>query len=1369
MTPSNFLLSAQLSVLSPPAHIVSIPLQTSRQNLPLPTIPADADLPVEHASFASVFYASHTGSILLRLLHGGLVVELSSLSSDVPPIRFVFPAPVLPAPGISAYGNNEIHLLALTTSGSLYRLVLPASSPTRLWHEPLSKNWCREYLIKATSDKITGVSLVHGVYCVAVGLSNGSLLRVETEQLGDDVSHDFWNESLVHPNSFLGSFTSFLPNLNSGGSEIVALASHPQPIDISNFWSLSRDRTLRLWTAKGGCVASKPLSTPGRALTPSLEGRASSAFAEGRGDNLLRVFSVINDAEQHIYVLAFIPTPAAPNMGGYFHLIDSTADSIREMQVIECSSSSIHCHLQDFFVTSGTLYLLWEKQGTSLVERTKLALVDSKAPLDLVWEAATHGEETELTPTYLDELLLSPGSLTDKFVEAILRPGVFSPLTLQTAIDQYTQACLSLPGPPPSQLVTPYLTLAENITAVVGCTVSLLRDPSTGVLQYANYWSALKRDWEGFIARCRELERSARWPLALGIGDTSGTIMAVERERVGILAVEDLPLRTHRQLTESLPVEQHFLLLDIIWTLCDKLGNEALLALETAVVDLLHQEIAFSTVDIIQDQALRLELREKVDEATEESIYARLQSLEDLDRDVRTIIDLVAGFDQEVKKEEDEVELLLPCSRSEWCTALTTAYVSTTVHARYDISLALITLLFFISEDLTGWDHSLIEEIFAVFRGLAMLRSVARQPAGDITNNRSKSSDGSATDEVIARMNDMQVSSSHYPRGESSFPLLHRLLAQNFDISELPSAAHRFLDATGMLQSTSPAHVTSSEVLFCERARLLGYCEVSRELLLWLPRTPAVTFSTACLWIEFGRPDDAALLLEKAAGSFAGANSGLSFEDAEALGSVIPGGKLYDSEYIFYLHMAALFKTYSLTQHEVAFIQHALMVSTPDFDTEDLWLNLIRGYIELGRYEDAYTSILTTPYDHLKRDCIGDIVYRMCEDNAVEKLMSLIFTDLANEVEDALAFKARNTDPRVRPFYSRILYTWYTMRGDHRNASRTMYHRARKLAEDPQRLDNIIEPLEDQLESFMLALNSLSLCDSRSAWFTVPIVNDSTTELRTRHRVTKNIPKSNFSEDHPDLEIVDIEAVRFDYTLVTARLQLIKKDPSLLSAPDLLMSPAAVILKLGQTNQFDMAMTMARDLKVDMGDLFAMMTTQCLRLARDPAGVLQEDTSDWLVTDKVSSWPGTAADRGWRYLRQALEQHDGPKTDHKYTKSAYETVLAFDRSPPPPWLINSLEEQHPEYLIRTSLRFDAIVSAMEHTLSLVKKSDKKVAHIANNTVYATWLPYTLIDQVLAAAASQNDLGERGQTLRKELQAEINNRIKRMQKMSRLST
>jgi hypothetical protein len=68
-----------------------------------------------------------------------------------------------------------------------------------------------------------------------------------------------------------------------------------------------------------------------------------------------------------------------------------------------------------------------------------------------------------------------------------------------------------------------------------------------------------------------------------------------------------------------------------------------------------------------------------------------------------------------------------------------------------------------------------------------------------------------------------------------------------------------------------------------------------------------------------------------------------------------------------------------------------------------------------------------------------------------------------------------------------------------------------------------------------------------------------------------------------------------------------------------------------------------------------------------------EDTTDWLLTDKVTSWVGMPSDRGWRYLRQSLERHDGPDTNLRYSKVVFETITGLERaSTPPPWLIHRL-------------------------------------------------------------------------------------------------
>src|ERR1700689_1171011 len=103
------------------------------------------------------------------------------------------------------------------------------------------------------------------------------------------------------------------------------MASHPQPTDIGHIWTLSRDRILRLWTAKSGCVSAKtlPLTSLERAVSivpgTSLNENKPHVLLEAEPQRLLRVFSISlsPDKEQH-FVLAFCSTPASSQSAGFF-------------------------------------------------------------------------------------------------------------------------------------------------------------------------------------------------------------------------------------------------------------------------------------------------------------------------------------------------------------------------------------------------------------------------------------------------------------------------------------------------------------------------------------------------------------------------------------------------------------------------------------------------------------------------------------------------------------------------------------------------------------------------------------------------------------------------------------------------------------------------------------------------------------------------------------------------------------------------------------------------------------------------------------------------------------------------------------------
>ena len=675
-----------------------------------------------------------------------------------------------------------------------------------------------------------------------------------------------WTEAVFQHSSFLTSLTSLLHTATPGASDIISIASHPWPTDIGNVWTLSRDRTLRLWKPRLGCVASRTL--PLSPIKHDYPTHPKVTLLDAEHQNLLKIFSIASavPGEADVYALVFIPTPSTTS-GGFFILLDTTSDHLVELGTIPCPRYTARCHLQDFYVKDQKLYALWERQGQSMVESLDLSIA-SFLNLEAhpnAWKTSKFAEEPELSPSYMEEQLLSPGTLTEKFLEVTMKPGVFSSLTLRTAIDRYTEAYNNIPGSftPPSP--SKFNTLAEHIASVVGSAVVLNRDPLTGGFQHPSFWAGLKRDWEGFLARCRDIERSARWPLALGNYGSKG-ILFVERERIGSVYQEDAFLTLRRMLEEDTPMHDDHVVIGILWSLRTKLGPALVHELETRISGILKQEVSFSLIEILQDQTRDVNFEDSLEEGAASWFDGRLRSVKDLDAVVRSLNDSVGALDLAVKPEEDEAKGLGGHITPPWIRCQAAAYAAVSIQARYDISFSFIILLLFLANDLPSWrDAAVPEELLAVFRGLATLRYVANQPVEGSSQQRSSSS---ATDEVIDQLREMNVSnaSSRQPSVKSS--LLQVLMDQSPVADNIAVTAHNYLDSTGILRSIRPSLVTPYEASFCNHILSLGFVNVVDELLSWLPSTRAAVFLRARVYLKRGRPDDAADLLERLSGAF---------------------------------------------------------------------------------------------------------------------------------------------------------------------------------------------------------------------------------------------------------------------------------------------------------------------------------------------------------------------------------------------------------------------------------------------------------------------------------------------------------------------
>lgn len=204
-----------------------------------------------------------------------------------------------------------------------------------------------------------------------------------------------------------------------------------------------------------------------------------------------------------------------------------------------------------------------------------------------------------------------------------------------------------------------------------------------------------------------------------------------------------------------------------------------------------------------------------------------------------------------------------------------------------------------------------------------------------------------------------------------------------------------------------------------------------------------------------------------------------------------------------------------------------------------------------------------------------------------------------------------------------------------------MYQQAQKLAASVVDVASFVETAQPQLEAIMIAVNALSLVDSKNAWIVVPKSNTTVRknaiifprgpltlllQARNKRIILNHVPENRFSSRKYDAEIVHLSDMQYDCTLLRAQIDLIRKDPSLLSSqgkfffeldafmvrlsnvvnpiPEFLMPPALIVLRLANMNFYEQALTTARALDIDMTDVFTQLATHCLRLTRNPDGVL---------------------------------------------------------------------------------------------------------------------------------------------------------------------
>lgn len=823
-----------------------------------------------------------------------------------------------------------------------------------------------------------------------------------------------WRESVLKPPASL-SLTSFLPfttRPQSGASNTVAFASAPPTFPSLLTFSLQRDRIIRVWEA-GNCVSTAhapPVfhnSLVRGGSVPAPNRSVPILDAETQSQTLLLVIPPVSvpDAEspdpaEGTRLVVYMPSSA----GGYFSIFVLSGKNVSGARALEfhghrlASESSRARSLRDFLVTEedGLLWVLWEDDGMTSVEYINIDFdADESEGEEEVEGQNSSSSWRSLAPQDLDtsasigapSSTSQNASFTGAFMAYLLRPGNFSKYTLRAALQEYVMAISSSPqasssrskrstvhnDPALNQILSrlsTYETLGEQIVAAVGSTVTLNVDPQTGVAgeeQWTTYWAALRRDWEGFVARCRDIERRGRGPLKLGRSAYSdGAPLVIERERIGGVVKTDgamvfferefvgagpsrSKLRSRSRngnghTADSSPEDDHSII-SISQFIRSSINPLQLSKVDSSLLSCARQTATSSFTDLAADISRR-EIVSGISEEVAEWLDAKIEDCfgvsnesghvqEDTDLEVlmQNVFDVIIGLDsvkledEDNEREEEDVENhIIPRDAAighafsrpllEWQKGLTTAYLALTLQARYEITLAITTLLCYVADVHpqllpSEGGATVLGEAFGALQAISTMWELSRKPAGDLEGKGRRvapsvavSADG-GKDDVANLMRGMRVSSysgppagpttSDKPSFSPTYSVLHLLVStstlpifQNHKTALLPPStlAHQYLaQSSAFFLGIRGRTLDLPEIPGVAEARLLhqlwinGLPVVVRDIAEsgWVETTPGVAYVLGRALLDLGKVEKAKVLLEQVDSALGASSCGRTF------------------------------------------------------------------------------------------------------------------------------------------------------------------------------------------------------------------------------------------------------------------------------------------------------------------------------------------------------------------------------------------------------------------------------------------------------------------------------------------------------------
>ncbi|ORX40189.1 nucleoporin Nup120/160-domain-containing protein [Kockovaella imperatae] len=1068
--------------------------------------------------------------------------------------------------------------------------------------------------------------------------------------------------------------------------------------------------------------------------------------------------------------------------------------------------------------TGWTLWTTWDIKGSIICESITMddlfqftTYAEPSDPPYLLYEwqtASPHPDTDNMDAAYFDNILsldppdptlpLEHPDIPETFIRHLFYPGRFSSLSLSTALEEYCARLSEYQDWP--QLNNSYSCLSRKMAAIVGCTIAMDTHPQTGAPAVDIFRRDTKLEWLGVWSRVRELDKHARWPVGNAVVDDQQIVICRESvlvpismdtaELIAKFASDDEVLSELSEsalavypLIDASTSRTHTLVVaaageQLLSTLADLPTEDGLsncLDAFFAQLDLILSSSLQSPVEQIADDLWDEFLDACLTEEERTNTRRVLSECDDLEQGLVSLLDILTDLSASAIGSSQDNLAFAGLGNS-----IITSTIISVIDVRYTLVryLVLVAIFHLVESDLTP-DTQEGESIIAIlarslalyhrYRALSWLSEQtaeeARQYARDGLQAKRKPNSG---DMLTDGFGGLQVgderSTTDTDGFEVDYSVIHSLLAHQKPQTVQDEVVD--LIADGASSFLSSLHVISPDMTDNESRPgdvKLGYLilidnqpTAARAFTDLYPLSAGMAYVKGRACLELGDSQEASRLLRLASVDV----------DTEALANILPPAENEDRLTSFYRHVTSLFEEHGLDDFVVTFGEMALN-STGEDDLKDIRTKVFLANLSLKAYEDAYVVLNGASNMDLRKDFLGQLISHMCEANEIGRLNALGFVGLQQEVEKLIRFKARHSDPVRYPNYYKVLYSWHVSRGDYRSAGEIMYLQARRLDTDPGKSSS---PLSDlavmQARSYLASINCMSMVDKTQAWIAIPAPRTAPKREAKRRRVTSYIPESAMGKDKHRMELITLADIKAEYSAVLAKLHLANIVDDIFADGHITIGPSELVGLLVQHAMFDLALSSAASLEVDMTDVFVALASRCVQLSRSStlSGGVEARSIAFLFSSPITSrLRGPAPALALRYLQVALTRYDSTKSQWKYREAVAETFFEMNLDKRngwqmPVWLVDWEMNRNAEGWIGKAVKWGWIEEAIDWSMQHLASMDAPEL-LPGKRAGVAYTPFNLFDRVIAAASESSGkddarVQEKSQRLRAALKSRV---------------